>query len=210
MPASKEFLNNAYDLDGHDDTVNYYDAWAESYDTELAANGYVTPRRCADALSRFAKNHDISVLDIGCGTGVSGKALADAGFVNISGCDVSPQMLAIARKTGVYQQTWLSAIDDPLPFDIGTYDAITAVGVIGTGAAPVSLLDTAISRLAPGGLFIVSLNDHALNKPEFPDAIATHVGKKDFSLLMREYGPHIPGKKLNADVFVIERVKELK
>ena len=98
------FLRQAYDLDTQEQTDAYYSRWAPSYDAELIAQGYRTPTRCAAALSQFVAT-DAAILDIGCGTGLSGKALAGAGYANITGNDVNEHMLAFAEEAGVYRQT---------------------------------------------------------------------------------------------------------
>ena len=76
---------------------------------------------------------------MGCGTGLSGAALAEAGFTTIDGSDLSPGMLDKARALGVYRDLWLP---DDLPDR--RYDAVAAVGVIGPGAAPLDLFDTCL------------------------------------------------------------------
>ncbi len=56
-----------------------------------------TPARCVEALARFVPL-DQPVLDVGCGTGLSGAALAAGGFVDVSGQDVNQAMLDVARR----------------------------------------------------------------------------------------------------------------
>ena len=205
MAEHHNHLNKSYDLVGQDATNDHYNDWAATYDVELKANGYVTPERCAAALAKQAANTDISILDIGCGTGISGAALRDQGFTNIAGCDVSTEMLAQATASGLYQDTWLVNDDDPYPFADGTYDAITAIGVIGTGAAPVEVFYASIAKLTSGGLYVVSLNDHAIADPQFAGAINNCIDSGQYILLSKDYGPHIPGKNLNSNIYVLER-----
>ena len=165
-----EYLRNVYNLATQADTDEYYTKWAASYDDELIRQGYQTPQRCAEALRHFVAP-DAAVLDIGCGTGLSGAALASAGLTDLVGTDVNAQMLDVARAAGIYRRTWVTDIDDPFPFARGAYDAIAAVGVIGVGAAPASLLRLALEALAIGGHLVFSYNDHALEVPEFTDAL---------------------------------------
>ncbi len=205
MAQHNNHLCRAYDLQDRDATIEFYDDWADTYDAELIENGYVTPDRCAAALAKHAQSFDIAVLDIGCGTGISGKALRQAGFTNLTGADVSDNMLKKAINDGVYGDSWLMDPNDPFPFANGTYDAITAIGVIGNGAAPVEVLDQATAKLSPGGLFVVSLNDHALAVAEFPAAVDACVDSGGFELLLSEYGPHIVGKKLNCRIYVLRK-----
>ena len=75
------YLKQAYKLKTSSDTLNLYENWADSYEQTLATYGYVTPKRCAEALSRHLTDITAPILDIGCGTGLSGLALKNAGFL---------------------------------------------------------------------------------------------------------------------------------
>jgi predicted TPR repeat methyltransferase len=199
-----EYLRNVYNLATQADTDEYYTQWAASYDDELTRQGYQTPRRCAEALRRFV-GPDAAVLDIGCGTGLSGAALASAGLTDLVGTDVNAQMLDVARAAGIYRRTWVTDIDDPFPFARGAYDAIAAVGVIGVGAAPASLLRLALEALAIGGHLVFSYNDHALAVPEFTDALVDVVSSGLAEQEFAEHGTHIEGLGSMSTVFVLRR-----
>jgi predicted TPR repeat methyltransferase len=199
-----EYLRNVYNLATQADTDEYYTQWAASYDDELTRQGYQTPRRCAEALRRFVEP-DAAVLDIGCGTGLSGAALASAGLTDLVGTDVNAQMLDVARAAGIYRRTWVTDIDDPFPFARGAYDAIAAVGVIGVGAAPASLLRLALEALAIGGRLVFSYNDHALAVPEFTDALVDVVSSGLAEQEFAEHGTHIEGLGSMSTVFVLRR-----
>jgi predicted TPR repeat methyltransferase len=199
-----EYLRNVYNLATQADTDEYYTQWAASYDDELTRQGYQTPRRCAEALRRFV-GPDAAVLDIGCGTGLSGAALASAGLTDLVGTDVNAKMLDVARAAGIYRRTWVTDIDDPFPFPRGAYDAIAAVGVIGVGAAPASLLRLALEALAIGGRLVFSYNDHALAVPEFTDALVDVVSSGLAEQEFAEHGTHIEGLGSMSTVFVLRR-----
>ena len=98
---SEGFLGTAYDLETGEQTLDHYQRWAGTYDQEVGVDiGYAQPARCAAAMARVAGSSD-HVLDVGCGTGLSGVALRDAGFTRLDGCDFSPPMLERAAETGV-------------------------------------------------------------------------------------------------------------
>ena len=65
------------------ETLDIYAKWAASYDADLIEAGYESPKRIAEALIKFA-TLKASILDFGCGTGLSGKALCDVGFKKIN------------------------------------------------------------------------------------------------------------------------------
>ena len=139
------------------------------------------------------------MLDIGCGTGLSGVALRARGFGAVDGADPSPAMLARAEGTGAYRS--LRRSDPGDPFEPGAYAIITAVGVVGIGAAPAALIDAAWDALPDGGLLCLSLNDRALAVPEFPARIES----RRAGLLFEEYGPHLPGIDLMSRVYVLRK-----
>jgi predicted TPR repeat methyltransferase len=205
MSTHKDHLSRAYDLSSVDETQKFYSDWAATYDAEILENGYATPERCAKALAGFAPEQDFAVLDIGCGTGLSGKYLAAAGFTRIDGCDLNAEMLKVAETRGVYDNLWQSTLKDPFPFEDGTYDAITAMGVIGVGGAPANLLYAMLSKLNSGGFAVFSFNDHTLEVPDYQCAIMAHTDCGAFELLIKEHGPHLPGKDMESTIYVMRK-----
>lgn len=163
---SKSFLDKVYDVKGTHETRALYDDWSESYEAEVARNGYATPGRCARALAAALPDKTVPILDFGCGTGLFGQALRSSGFTRIDGVDLSADMLAQARTKQIYTNLAQIDADGPIP-DSTKYAAIAAVGVIGAGAAPLPVLDTLFDALAPGALLCFSFNDHTLEDPSF-------------------------------------------
>lgn len=200
----KEYLSDVYDLETQSETDAFYSEWAATYDQEITRNGYLSPQRSAEALKRFVEP-DTPILDVGCGTGLSGAAFAAAGFTDISGADVNPEMLGQARSANVYRELWVADLDDPFPFVPGTYGALAAIGVIGKGAGPSSLLGEALGALASGGHLVFTYNDFAIETPEFTgaldDAIESGLAEKVFG----ERGPHFTSLNSSSTVFVLRR-----
>jgi len=200
-----KFLDKAYDLDGSEKTQAHYDAWAATYDAEIAENGYATPGRCAAALWEQLPSPDAPILDFGCGTGLSGLALRLAGYRVIDGTDPSPEMLDGARGKDVYRKLSLLDLDDPAPVPAHSYRAIAAIGVIGTGAAPANTLDLLMKALGQGDILVFSYNDHALADPQYVGRLNQWLDCGAARLLSQSYGPHLPGKDLNSNVYVVEK-----
>ncbi len=202
----KKMLANAYTLDNAETTKAFYDDWAGSYDEEVSENGYVTPKRCAEALAEFVDDPSLPILDIGCGTGISGQALKEAGFATIDGCDFSAEMLARADQKGLYRNIFNTNLEDPFPFEAGIYANLAAIGVLNPGHAPASTLDAIMSLLDPGGLFVFSLNDHALEDKTYEARLNEHVDTGSAALLFREHGPHLPQIDLGSNVYVLKKL----
>ena len=112
------FLKQAYKLDSQQATKELYRDWAESYDDTMASHDYRTPARCAEALLRHLPDRTAPIFDIGCGTGISGMALAGAGFATIDGSDISEEMVDKARNlAGVYRNLSVVSLENPFSFD---------------------------------------------------------------------------------------------
>lgn len=196
-----KFLDKVYaarDLKG---TKALYDEWSASYDAEVGEFGYVTPARCAAALAAYAPDKSVPVLDFGCGTGLAGEALRNAGFEAIDGVDLSAEMLAQAKAKDIYRKLTQITADIALGKD---YRLISAVGVIGSGAAPISVLDMLLRALPVGGKLVFSFNDHALADPVNTGRLNEWLDCGAARLLFKEHGAHLPGKNMKSTVYVIE------
>lgn len=203
---TRKFLDGAYGLDGENATRTLYADWAASYDAEITENGYATPRRCAEALAGAVADRSAPILDIGCGTGLSGLALRAAGFNVIDGCDISDEMLAQAHtREGAYRNIQLTTLDDPFPFTPGAYANMVAVGVFSPAHAPPETMDQVLALLPSGGCFCFSLNDHALEDVRFPDKIDQVVTEGSAEVVFKEHGPHLPGIGLECTVYVLKK-----
>ena len=153
--SDNPFLKRAYQLKDHDETQAMYSDWAASYDQTMKDHDYQSPRRILEALMRHCPDHEVAIFDVGCGTGLSGKTLAEGGYINIDGSDVSPEMVTIARSlNGVYQNLDVVTLENPFPFDQGQYQVITAMGVIADQHAPPETISQLLDKLPKGGLLI--------------------------------------------------------
>jgi predicted TPR repeat methyltransferase len=197
------FLNKIYGASGEDETREIYDAWAKSYETEIGDNGYATPARCAAALAGVTEDMDAPMLDFGCGTGLSGLALKLAGFTTIDGVDLSGEMLAQATAKGIYRNT--AQVTAGTPIKAGEYSNIAAIGVIGTGAAPISVLDMLMKALPRDGRLVFSFNDHTLEDPVHEARINEWTDCGAARLIFRERGAHLPGIGMQSIVYILEK-----
>ncbi len=198
-------LEHAYGHKPGAEAVDFYDDWADSYDEELGAKGYVTPQRCAEALIATGADPAQPILDIGCGTGVSGAALVEAGFTTIDGVDPSPEMLARARDKAIYRA--LREIDPlaPLVAPEGAYVNAIAAGVLSPGLAPPEALDQIFEFLPAGGRLAFSLNDHAIADGAHLGRMTEIIDSGWVEMEFKEYGDHIPGTDLKSYIYVLKK-----
>lgn len=183
--------------------------WADTYEDDVTAMAYATPEQITAALRGLNVDPTQPVLDFGCGTGLSGAALARGGFTAIHGTDISPQMLGHAseknhNKAPLYRHLWLS---DPHHFNVETaaYGIIVATGVISLGAAGPDMLDVLLGALGPKGLLALSFNDPTLQDARYTDTLDAILTRGDATLMLREHGPHLNAQVTGSDVIVLRR-----
>lgn len=75
------------------------------------------------------------ILDLGCGSGLSGEILSqvapeDGGPHTWIGMDISPSMLDVALQRGVDGDLFLADIGQGVPFRPGTFDAAISISAI--------------------------------------------------------------------------------
>ena len=198
-------LGTAYDLETGEETLAHYQRWAATYDQEVGVdNGYAQPARCAAALDE-ATDRPGSVLDVGCGTGLSGIALRDVGFTDLDGCDFSPPMLERAAETGVYRRLFEADLNAGLGIQDGTYDHAVAVGVFSFAHIRPDALRSVIRAVRPGGTVVVGLNDHFWEVGTFPAELDAIEADGLASVVSREHGEHLPGADIMGWVVVLVR-----
>lgn len=207
MAKNDRFLGKAYTVKTDDETRALYDRWSEVYDEELAENDYRQPARCAAALAALSPpNRDVAVLDVGCGSGLSGLALKQAGYGTIDGCDFSPGMLEKAGELAVYRHLFETNLNEP-PMDVANsaYDAATCVGVFSFGHVMADALDDVLRVIKPGGPLVVGLNDHFYQEGSLTaklgalETAGVIVGRID------EHGDHIVGTGLTGWVISVRK-----
>ena len=92
-------LEDAYALQTPEDNLALYRKWASTYDSDFAhRNKYVYPKSIATiCANQVDTTSQLSILDIGCGTGIVGTCLSELlPASTIDGVDISPEMLHVA------------------------------------------------------------------------------------------------------------------
>lgn len=176
-----------------DDVAEYYDEWADEYDRTLARWRYEAPEQTAARL-RAALDRDSVILDAGCGTGLSGQALATAGFPVIDGIDVSSRSLALAAKLGVYRS--LARVDmqkPPLPFEDDSYDGLACVGVLTYLPDSEGILEEFCRVVRPGGVMVLTQRNDILEERDFPAVLEAMQSRGLLAdAAISDPGPYLP------------------
>jgi len=207
QPPEDRFLKSAYQVRSAAETRALYDQWADTYDIELTReNDYAQPRRCADMLERFQPDLSGTVLDVGCGTGLSGGALLEHGYRKIDGCDLSPGMLAKAKQTGIYGRLFEANLNEPKMDALPAYYAsAVAVGVFSFGHVGPDALDDILRVMKPGGILVIGLNEHFYDEGSLTAKLIALSGAGRIDRLAEEHGDHITGAGLTGWVIAVRK-----
>lgn len=148
---------------------------------------------------------DTTILDYGCGTGVSGLALRAEGYNTLHGTDINQAMLDVAASKEIYEKMWLGEVGTP-PCAVGAYRCIVAAGVISLAAAPPTTLNDVLAVLTTGGILALSFNDPSLAAGTYDAVLDDAISAGTCDVLFREHGPHIDKMNMGCDVIVLKRL----
>jgi len=153
------FVDQAYSLDTAEDTVNFYRNWAADYDHQmLDLLGYISPASIAEILAEHLPDREASILDVGCGTGLTCRVLAERGYRNLDGIDLSSEMLEVAGERGIYRDLLQADINQPLTMESNRYDGVISSGTFTHGHVGPEPLRDIFRVLKPGGLLACTVH----------------------------------------------------
>ena len=105
-----------------------FDQFSGEYDARMRGQlSYRAPeilRELADLVIAPLENK-LDILDLGCGTGLSGAPFKDIA-ARLDGVDLSPAMAAIARKRGLYNEIIIADLETALNETSHRYDLVLA------------------------------------------------------------------------------------
>lgn len=136
-----------------------FDAYADDFEAALVGSlEYRAPGHLAAAIEAAAPGRRFrSALDLGCGTGLMARAIADR-CARIDGVDLSDRMVSIARRTGLYGAVETgdvtAALDARAPASLDLAVAADVFCYLGDLEPVVA---AAARALAPGGILAFSL-----------------------------------------------------
>lgn len=153
------------------DVVERYTQFAPVYNQSVDDWGYQCYRTSANALQHYVAS-DQPVLDAGCGTGLVGQALAGLGYTDITGIDISPEMLEQAEDSGHYRQVRAQDLSrTPYAFDDNQFAAIACVGVFSLIADPVPVLKEFCRLVRPQGYLVFTQQEVLFEQYGYADIL---------------------------------------
>lgn len=136
--------------------VSLFDWYAEHFDDHLQGRlKYRTPALLCEQIFRLDPPQGLDVLDLGCGTGLCGPLLKPLAR-SMTGVDLSPKMLEMARKRDLYDELVCSDLTDFLHPHTARFDLVVSTDVfIYVGALDV-VFEATRKAVRPGSLFAFS------------------------------------------------------
>ncbi len=157
MADHKGHLGAVYDAKTPEQVAAGYDAWAASYDAEMASAGYRHPTIGLALLARHLPRGVAPVLDAGVGTGLAGAWFGILGWPEVWGVDISDGMLSVAARKGSYARLSRAVLGEKLDFAGGQFAAVISTGVFTTGHVGAEALPELIRITAKGGVIVLTV-----------------------------------------------------
>lgn len=169
MPDDPD-LDSAYALETPEDNLRLYRDWAETYDADFVE---ATTYRFPEVVTRtyLELGGGWPCLDVGCGTGVLAEHLPLDAMVD--GIDMSPEMLAVARRKGHYRHLIEANLKEPLRLPDASYAGIVSSGTFTHGHVGPEALPELVRILVPGALAVITVRPQVWHDTGFDEVFGT-------------------------------------
>jgi predicted TPR repeat methyltransferase len=139
-----------------------FDQYADRFDRDLlGALGYRAPELAASLLARAGMAPGAAdILDLGCGTGLSGLALKPFAR-SLDGVDLSPAMIGKARERAIYRTLATGEATAFLAGASDSWDVIAAVDMLNYIGDLTPIFIAVAARLRSGGILVGTVERNA-------------------------------------------------
>jgi SAM-dependent methyltransferase len=152
-PQPVDPVRRARSISSVDEAVALYRDWASTYDDDVfGTHGFTGSGRIAELLAEALVDRSRPVVDLGCGTGAVGRRLAELGVSTVDGIDVSPEMLAVAAKTGAYRNLSVADLTKPGEPAFRGYAGSVSAGTFTSGHVGASVVPELLRMLGDGAV----------------------------------------------------------
>ena len=187
-----------------DEQKEVYRKWAPTYDHELIEEfGYVAPQHAVSLFSRLVADRSKPILDMGCGTGLAGQLLAEAGYQHIDGIDLSPEMLDKARTLEIYRVL----LEGDLSTDLDIpriYQAVICVGVFSHKPNQPDQAAKLLDYLLPDGLLVTTVNGKGWHDLGWDKLLEDSRRRHGFSIESVEDIPYLAKQGIGGKLLVLK------
>lgn len=178
-----------------------FDLFAANYDTTMAKINYRVPTAIAKAIAPA----EGTIVDLGCGTGLTGAAVKNNNN-RLIGADISPQMLAQAKARNIYDRLVETDIE---AWDLPSADWVVAADVFGYVGNVANIIKRCYPRslcfsVATGAAqdFELMPNGRYRHHPDYIRRLLEQAGYTDITdkdiILRQENGLDVNGKIFTA------------
>lgn len=171
-----------------------FDNYAERFDSELVMKlQYHTPELLNEILFPFINDTSLYIVDLGCGTGLSGEALKPFAK-KLIGIDLSPNMIAVCQAKNIYDELITNDLITGLQ-QLSQLELAVAADVLVYFGDLHDVFRETFLHLAEGGLFAFSIEKgnvypyqlHVTGRyAHHPSYINTLAQKQDFLVLAKK------------------------
>ncbi len=134
-----------------------FDSYADHFDTHLQQSlHYQVPTLIYEAAKKHGKLSGAAVLDLGCGTGLTGELFKNEASLLI-GVDISAKMLEIAAQKNIYAKLVQAELSIFLTEQPDRFDVITAGDVLVYSGDLMPIFSGIVQALKSGGVFVFNL-----------------------------------------------------
>jgi predicted TPR repeat methyltransferase len=139
-----------------------FDQYAERFDENLAGLlVYRAPQQVAAMMARCGIAEGAAdILDLGCGTGLSGAALRPFA-ARLDGVDLSPMMIAKAALRGIYDDLAVEEARAYLERTTQDWDVIAALDMLNYVGDLTAIFKSAVARMRPSGWLVGTVEKRA-------------------------------------------------
>ncbi len=138
-----------------------FDQFSADYDSRMRAQlSYRAPEILREMAAFVIPGaRELTVLDLGCGTGLAAEAFSDIAS-SFDGIDLSPQMIERARARGLYHHLAVADIETALSAGGADYDLILAADTLVYLGDLAPTFEGAFRRLKSGGFFLFTVESN--------------------------------------------------
>eukprot|EP00999_Lentomonas_sp_LEN2_P000824 NODE_1824_length_725_cov_88.715719_g1774_i0.p1 GENE.NODE_1824_length_725_cov_88.715719_g1774_i0~~NODE_1824_length_725_cov_88.715719_g1774_i0.p1 ORF type:complete len:211 (+),score=20.07 NODE_1824_length_725_cov_88.715719_g1774_i0:83-715(+) len=137
-----------------------YNKHAEAFALVLDRPAYAKHRQTLDCLGD--RDRGCPIVDVGCGDGLMGQVLADAGYTNMTGMDISGEMLKLAESRRVYKDLQKGDIAAGLQYEDQRFQVLVCLSV--TAYLPPESMRELTRVVQKEGTLVISFSNKKLPK----------------------------------------------
>jgi 2-polyprenyl-3-methyl-5-hydroxy-6-metoxy-1,4-benzoquinol methylase len=139
--------------------ASYWDAWNAAAREEKLGLGSLRQADEVEARVAALGRRDLSIIDVGCGTGWLCERLAQYG--RVTGVDMTPSVLERASRR-VPQASFLCGDIHELDLPAGTFDVVVTLEVLSHVADQAAFVARLGCLLKPGGLLVLATQNRPI------------------------------------------------